>query len=442
MFPAFDPLAPRLPPWIGLFAATVISFATSVQAQHSDIAVFRNISNQLTTHAQAVAGQPESRVFERAFDFFGHPFGNPNLPKVFNGDDPGFQFTGTSAPVGYDPLPANSALRFNTLPFRLPNAGPSGNLFYWDGVGGSVSFGVIPANHTLTIVDSVNNTAVLNGAVQSYPDLLAGFTDSQSSMHQHPTYRLDDNDGNTVTDPRTGFYFFAMDLEMTGLQNSQPTFIAVSSPEIPASVEQQVVDWIASNLNQFTVLSGLTGDFDNNGVYACADVDSLVAAIAGGTNPQPFDITGDGQVNILDLDAWRTVAGAANLPSGNAYLRGDANLDGNVDGTDFGVWNANKFTSVAAWCKADFNANGAVDGSDFAIWNSHKFTSADGAFVPEPSVLSRSGVIFLASLWRRRASKKSGENACDSQSKRCAAEAGMSWMNFPKGLSLCYRLFR
>ncbi|HEY6564362.1 MAG TPA: hypothetical protein VIY86_07675, partial [Pirellulaceae bacterium] len=103
-------------------------------AQHADIAVYRDGMNRVTTHDQLAAGQPELRVFERAFDFFGHPFGNPGLPKIFTGDDPGFQFSGTNAPAGYTALPANAELRWNILPFRFPNSGPGGNLFYWDGL--------------------------------------------------------------------------------------------------------------------------------------------------------------------------------------------------------------------------------------------------------------------------------------------------------------------
>jgi hypothetical protein len=58
-----------------------------------------------------------------------------------------------------------------------------------------------------------------------------------------------------------------------------------------------------------------------------------------------------------------------------------------VDGLDFVIWNANKFTSAAAWSAADFNADGVVDGQDFIIWNNHKFTSADSGlafFTPTP----------------------------------------------------------
>ncbi len=35
---------------------------------------------------------------------------------------------------------------------------------------------------------------------------------------------------------------------------------------------------------------------------------------------------------------------------------GSALQDGGVDGSDLGVWNSSKFTSVAAWCSGDFHA--------------------------------------------------------------------------------------
>ena len=73
-------------------------------------------------------------------------------------------------------------------------------------------------------------------------------------------------------------------------------------------------------------------------------------------------------------------AGGANLGSGRSYLLGDANLNGVVDGGDFIIWNANKFTNSDAWSHGDFNADGAVDGADFLVWNSRKFQIADSLF--------------------------------------------------------------
>lgn len=136
-----------------------------------------------------------------------------------------------------------------------------------------------------------------------------------------------------------------------------------------------------------------SADFNRDGQIDCLDIDSLVAEIAGGTGSYSFDVTGDGVVDNADLDEWLVQDGAANLPSGNPYLVGDTNVDGFVDGLDFIIWNANKFTSQAAWCSGDFNADGLIDGLDFVIWNANKFMSSDDASaVSEPSL----GVLLTA----------------------------------------------
>lgn len=137
----------------------------------------------------------------------------------------------------------------------------------------------------------------------------------------------------------------------------------------------------------FRTLPSVDADFNDDGLLDCADVDALVLEIATGTQNPAYDLTADAVVDINDLDQWRVDAGAVNLPSMNPFLRGDANLDGVVDGSDFNIWNSHKFTSLAAWCSGDFNADGVVDGSDFSLWNANKFSSADGAgVVPEPAL--------------------------------------------------------
>jgi hypothetical protein len=107
-------------------------------------------------------------------------------------------------------------------------------------------------------------------------------------------------------------------------------------------------------------------------------------------------------VNLDDRDQWLVLAGAANLPSGNPYLLGDANLDGVVDGSDFGIWNSSKFTLVAQWCSGDFSADGVVDGSDFGIWNANKFTSSDsGRGTVEIGTLAPDDLMVTARVGRR-----------------------------------------
>jgi hypothetical protein len=126
------------------------------------------------------------------------------------------------------------------------------------------------------------------------------------------------------------------------------------------------------------------GDFNDDGLYDGLDIDALVGAIAAGTHPSSFDLTGDTLVNVADRDAWLVEAGGVNLGPGHVYRLGDTNLDSVVDGSDFGNWNANKFTAVAQWTRGDFSADGVVDGSDFGVWNANKFTSADGFGYKDP----------------------------------------------------------
>ena len=153
---------------------------------------------------------------------------------------------------------------------------------------------------------------------------------------------------------------------------------------------------------------GVDGDFDDNGFYQCNDVDQLVSAIVdvknGGMPDLNFDMTGEGNVDNSDLDAWLAEAGDIGglTASGNPVLVGDAQLDGTVDGVDFIAWNGSKFTSVAAWCSGDFNADGVVDGQDFILWNNNKFTTADHVAVPEPTGLGIIALATLAGFQRRR----------------------------------------
>lgn len=149
------------------------------------------------------------------------------------------------------------------------------------------------------------------------------------------------------------------------------------------------ITWDLRLLSQTGILSVRTraiGDFNLDGILGIADVDQLVSAISSGTGNLDFDVDGDGTLNQADLGEWLWLAGRENLPSGMAYMVGDANLDGLVDGLDFIRWNNHKFTAVAAWSAGDFNADGVVDGIDFIEWNSHRFSSNAVSLVPESGI--------------------------------------------------------
>ena len=116
------------------------------------------------------------------------------------------------------------------------------------------------------------------------------------------------------------------------------------------------------------------------------DIDSLSAAIHRGSTDQRFDMDEDGVVDLNDIidsnSGWLQVAGTRNpdKTAGRAYLPGDANLDGRVDGRDFVIWNDNKGAQTSRWTRGDFNADGIVDVEDFTIWSSYKFESSKTYF--------------------------------------------------------------
>ena len=78
----------------------------------------------------------------------------------------------------------------------------------------------------------------------------------------------------------------------------------------------------------------------------CERSHALVGDVAAGTGNLSYDVNGDGFVNLGDVNHWVQFL--------KGTLLGDANLDFSVDGSDFGVWNAAKFTSDARWCAADW----------------------------------------------------------------------------------------
>ena len=143
------------------------------------------------------------------------------------------------------------------------------------------------------------------------------------------------------------------------------------------------------------------GDFNHDGTYNCLDVDALVQQIVGPAANSQFDLTADGLVNAEDLSAWLVVAGEAIFGDGNVILRGDANLDGLVDGQDFLAWNDHKFTQTPEWCAGDFTGDGVIDGQDFVSWNEHKFQAVGGGQVPEPRFCS-AAILALLTVWTLR----------------------------------------
>jgi len=150
-------------------------------------------------------------------------------------------------------------------------------------------------------------------------------------------------------------------------------------------------------------------DFNSDSAVNVDDLNLLLqqGPVSPGIPLQPssngqFDLNGDGVIDNADVDQF--LASAASLNGfGSAYKRGDANLDGIVDGQDFILWNNTKFTNSLLWNDGDFNGDGVVDGQDFILWNNSKFQSSDSvSAVPEPTMGIWFVVLMVASVSRLR----------------------------------------
>lgn len=142
-------------------------------------------------------------------------------------------------------------------------------------------------------------------------------------------------------------------------------------------------------------------DFNSDSLCDITDLNSLLAkgpisqGVAANDGNVQFDLTGDGVIDTADLDQWLVDAAATNGLA-SPYKRGDANLDGLVDGTDFVNWNAGKFSSSIRWDEGDLDGTGEVDGLDFVFWNENKFSASDVvSSVPEAHSLGFAVVAIL-----------------------------------------------
>ncbi|MCA9262809.1 MAG: lamin tail domain-containing protein, partial [Planctomycetales bacterium] len=157
--------------------------------------------------------------------------------------------------------------------------------------------------------------------------------------------------------------------------------LRIVSPDAPAASWNQRESWSAAMPN----FSGaVRGDLNADAVVNLADVLEMTAALRAGSTSGVFDLDHNGVVETADLHEL--------IMSELHTLPGDANLDGRVDGVDFGTWQANRFQAGTDWTTADFNGDGLTDVIDFNIWNQYKFQQPAAVAADAGNTLPRSAL--------------------------------------------------
>ncbi len=193
---------------------------------------------------------------------------------------------------------------------------------------------------------------------------------------------------------------FGPAIELGDPPNTSSTFFAVWGPE-PSSDGTTLYfsSDRAGTPNEYGVWqTTLAEPCDINADGSC-DVDDLtpsslfrVNLVEGSERESDilnYDISGDGRVDGNDLDTWLAEAAASNGLEA-AYLRGDANLDGQVNADDLNALALNWLSADAtSWSQGDFNGDGNVNSSDLndlaLSWRRGVVAAASAHAVPEPS---------------------------------------------------------
>ena len=111
------------------------------------------------------------------------------------------------------------------------------------------------------------------------------------------------------------------------------------------------------------------GDFNGDGQYSCEDASLLQAEMRSAEPNLDFDLSGDGQIDEQDFNAFLS---AASAHLGKEIWQSDFDFSGTIDRRDFLyiAGHARTRIPVDGYCQGDSNHDGVVDGfetNDVAI---------------------------------------------------------------------------
>ena len=160
---------------------------------------------------------------------------------------------------------------------------------------------------------------------------------------------------------------------------------------------------------------GYSCDFDADGLCGVRDINilyqqgSLTAGVVTSSSNEAFDLIDDNIINMADLTEWLSQASIKHGHS-SAYLRGDTELDRDVDITDFKNLTSNfdphGATENHSWLEGNFDGDNDIDITDFNFLASNFALDGYGASnaIPEPSsfILCVFGILAFSRFVSRR----------------------------------------
>lgn len=200
----------------------------------------------------------ERRVHLARFDSF------------YSVDNPGF-----TSQAGSDSLPGNQDLTWSFLPMTVdsgPHAGYRSTMLYWDGTGGSPSFGPTTTDQYEFSLNGLHGNAKATGTDEVEIGSIIAPTAPNGSIHEHLFYFLDDNgDGLNTTLPKAGIYLVSLGLHIDGLDDSDAVFLVWATPELSVlPAIQPAAAWVRERVDTLFV-KAIASDFDGDGDVDGAD---------------------------------------------------------------------------------------------------------------------------------------------------------------------------
>jgi hypothetical protein len=186
------------------------------------------------------------------------------------------------------------------------------------------------------------------------------------------------------------------DVKLTGLNQYTAQKIEISRD----GVSPQFPGFPITGTDNHEFFWTLTGPIQS-GTYG---VSYHVSGLAGGNPTTPYE-TSELFVVALSTVGFSNVNAVQWVYAAATAIPGDFDLDGDVDGADFVVWQTHFPTATGAeLITGDADLDGDVDGADFVAWQTNFPSAPAAAAVPEPSgiLLIAGGFALAATLLRRR----------------------------------------